>query len=104
MTAFAALSALDRSDLFRLAELLEAGLLKLPVGSLALHDHVPATHAEAVSKCLDGLARDDLAPDQLALVLRAFAAGREAGDAASAQIEVVVTGRTRPRRHEIRAW
>ena len=91
MTDFAALAGLDESDLTRLAELLEAGLLKPPLGALTLRSHVAGDHAEALSECLEDLSRRGMPPDHLAAALRAFAAGRRAGGV-SAPIEVVVSG------------
>lgn len=91
MMDFAALAALGGNDLTRLAELLEAGLLKPPLGVLTLQGHVPGAHAGALSGCLEDLARRGMPPDHVAAVLRAFAAGRQSGGV-SAPIEVVVSG------------
>jgi len=89
---FAALAALGREDLNRLAELLEAGLLRPPLGALTLRNHISGAHADSVAECLEMLAPRQLTPDQLALVLRAFAAGRAAGGGTPVDVEVVVTG------------
>ena len=92
MTDFAALAALSQEDLVRLAEFLEAGLLRPPLGVLSLRSHVSGTHAESLAACLDKLTRPNPTPEQLALVLRAFAAGREASGGTPVDVEVVVTG------------
>ena len=91
MMDFAALAALDGNDLTRLAALLEAGLLKPPLGVLTLQGHVPGAHTGALSECLEDLACQGMPPDHVAAVLRAFAAGRQAGGV-SAPLEVVVSG------------
>ena len=91
MMDFAALATLDGNDLTRLAELLEAGLLKPPLSALTLQGHVATTHAGALSECLEDLSHRDMPPDRIAATLRAFAAGRQAGGV-SAPIEVVVSG------------
>ena len=92
MTDYSALAQLDRDDLIRLAELLEAGLLKPPFGPLTLANHVASRHAGAVSECLERLSGQDSSPDQMALVLQAFAAGRQAGEEASPGVSLVVSG------------
>ena len=92
MKGFEALAALDRHDLIRLAELLEAGLLAPPSSALSLRDHIDAAHADAVAGCLGELAARDMPPAHVALLLRAFVAGRQAADASSAPVEVVVSG------------
>ena len=91
MMDFAALAALDGNALTRLAELLEAGLLKPPLSALTLQGHAPGAHAEALSECLEDLSRRGMSPGHIAAALRAFAAGRRASGV-SAPIEVVVSG------------
>ena len=92
MNEFSALAPLDRNDLIRLAELLEAGLLKPPFGPLTLANHVASQHMGTVSECFETLARRDLSPSQMALVLHAFAAGRQTGNEESPIVTVVVSG------------
>ena len=92
MKDFAALATLGRDDLVRLAELLDAGLLRLPLSALTLRSHVSGGHAEAVAECLEDFATRNLTPDQVALVLRAFAAGRAADNETPINVEVVITG------------
>lgn len=82
------LSNLDRAGLVRLAEILEAGLLAPPFRALALRQHLPDAAVEPVSTCLNGLARKDMSPAQIALVLRAFAAARQP----EPSIDLVVSG------------
>ena len=91
MMDFAALAALDGNAPTRLAELLEAGLLKPPLSVLTLQGHVADAHAEALSECFEDLSRRGMPPGHIAAALRAFAAGRRAGGV-SAPIEVVVSG------------
>ena len=91
MMDFATLAALDGNDLTRLAELLEAGLLKPPLGALTLRGHIADAHAGALSECFEDLSHRGMPPDHIAATLRAFAAGRQAGGV-SAPIEVVVSG------------
>lgn len=83
---------LNQEDLNQLAELLEAELVRPPLRALALRNHVSGAHADSVAECLDKLAPHQLTPDQLALVLRAFAAGRAADGGTRVDVEVVVTG------------
>ena len=83
MTDFAALAALDRATLIRLAELLEAGLLGAPFAPLTVGDHIPAAQAESVARCLGAIAEREASADQIALVLRAFAAGARVNEDAS---------------------
>ncbi len=93
MTAFDALRAVDRSDIVRLADLLDADLLTPPFGALTLRTHVAGAHAAPLARCLEDLARRDMPPAHVALLLRAFAAGRQASSAASRlAAEVVVSG------------
>ena len=92
MNQFSELACLDRNDLVRLAELLEAGLLEPPFGPLTLANHVAPRLTETVSECLETLTRRDLSPNQMSLVLRAFVAGRQAAEAESPTFEVVVSG------------
>lgn len=92
MSEFSALALLDRNDLVQLAELLEARLLTPPFGSLTLANHVASQHRGVVSECFETLARQGLTPSQVALVLRAFAAGRQTGTEASPTVTIVVSG------------
>ncbi len=92
MTGFGALAAADRQDLVRLADLLEAGLLKTPPSALSLRDHVAASHAAPLARCLGELVAQDMPPGHVALLLRAFAAGAQAAGGSSSPVEVVVSG------------
>ena len=89
---FTGLATLDRSNLLRLADLLEGGLLAPPLSALTLRDHIPVAHAAPVAQCLGDLTRRDMPPAHIALVLRAFAAGRHASDDSATPVEVVVSG------------
>ena len=91
MTEFEALNGLDRSSLIRIADLLDAKLLAPPFGDLTLRDHVSEAHVGSVSACLVELTRREASPSQIALLLRAFAAGREVA-CVSESIDVVVSG------------
>jgi phosphatidylserine/phosphatidylglycerophosphate/cardiolipin synthase-like enzyme len=92
MMNFGALVELDRESLIRLAELLEAGLLRPPLGALALQSHIAGAHADATAACLNELARQQMSPAQIALVLGSFAAGRYVDQDIAALIDVVVSG------------
>lgn len=92
MTDFDGLAVSDRSDLLRLADLLEADLLTPPLSVLALRDHIAAAPAASVAQCLAELASRDMSPAHMALLLRAFAAGRQTTDGTSTPVEVVISG------------
>ena len=92
MTGFGALAALDRPTLIRLAELLEAGLLGAPFTPLTVGDHIPAAQAESVARCLGAISERQASAGQIALVVRAFAAGTRVNEHASQTVEVVVSG------------
>jgi phosphatidylserine/phosphatidylglycerophosphate/cardiolipin synthase-like enzyme len=92
MIDFAALAGPDRTNLIRLAELLEAGFVTPPFGALALQNHIPIEHVQAVSAFLDGLTQQQMSPTQIALVLRSFAVGRQANRDVSDLIDIVVSG------------
>ncbi len=89
---FGGLSGVDRSDLLRLADLLDAGLLKPPMGTLTLREYVAAASAASLVECLAELTRQDLPPAHMALVLRAFVGGTRAAEGATAPLEIVVSG------------
>ena len=89
---FDALAPTPRNDLLRLAELLDAGLLTPPISVLALRDHVPEVHATPLAQCFEELARRDMQPQHIALLLRAFAAARRPSDDESPRVEIVVSG------------
>ena len=82
MKEFSSLAAPDLSDLLRLADLLEAGLLTPPLTPLTLRDHLADAHAAPVAQYLGELAKVDMAPAHIALLLRAFAAGSQTASAA----------------------
>ena len=89
---FSGLAALGRNDLLRLADLLEAGLLAPPLSALTLRNDIPDVHAAPVAQCLGELARRDMPPAHIALLLRAFAEGVQATGGAVVPVEVVVSG------------
>ena len=89
---FSRLAALDRNDLLRLADLLEAGLLAPPLSALTLRDHIPNVHAAPVAQCLGELTRRDMPPAHIALLLRAFVAGSQAAGDVPEPVEVVISG------------
>ena len=86
------MAAADRRDLVRLADLLEAGLLAPPLSALSLRDHIAAAHAAPVAQCLGELGGRGMPPAHIALLLRAFAAGAQAGGGSSLPVEMVVSG------------
>ncbi|MDE0164742.1 MAG: DISARM system phospholipase D-like protein DrmC [Bryobacterales bacterium] len=92
MREFHALSELERDDLIRLAELLEAGLLKPPLGPLTLRNQVAVSQVEPITRWFEDLSRYELTSEQMALVLRAFTAGSSTGSKAAASVEIVVSG------------
>lgn len=89
---FSGLAVTGRDDLLRLADLLEAGLLTLPLSALTLRDHIADAHAAPLAQCFEEFTRRDMTPAHAALLLRAFAAGGRAADGAAASVEVVVSG------------
>ena len=89
---FGALAAVGRSDLLRLAELLEAELLELPMGALSLRDCIPGAHAEEVARFIGSLSDRGESAAGIALLLRAFADGRAAGGDGIRPVEVVASG------------
>ena len=93
MMEFDALAAVDRKDLVRLAELLEAGLLTPPLSALSLRDHIAAVHAVRDCTMPRGAHRDETCrPGHIALLFRAFAAGAEPAGNSSSPVEMVVSG------------
>ena len=87
-----ALNDLDRPNLIRIAELLEAQLLVPPFGVLALQDFFDDNRAESVSDFLNRLSRQEVPPSQIAMIVRAFAAGMNVPPDVSNLIDVVVSG------------
>ena len=92
MNEFEALNDLDQSSLIQIAVLLEANLLAPPFSALALRDLVAEAHSDSVAGCLVELYRREASPPQIALMLRAFAAGREVNRDVSEFIDIVVSG------------
>ena len=92
MNEFEALNDLDQSSLIQIAVLLEANLLAPPFSALALRDLVAEAHTDSVAACLVELYRREASPPQIALMLRAFAAGREVDRDVSELVDVVVSG------------
>lgn len=91
MIELATLADLDRKSATRLAEALEGGLLSPPFGALALQTHVSEAQVQAISTLLSGLAAQQMSPWQIALVLRAHIAGRQA-DRDVPRLEIVISG------------
>lgn len=89
---FDALAAVDRQDLIRLANLLEADLLSPPFSVLSLRDHIASANAGVVAQCLGELSQRGMPPHHIALLLRALATGVRAAGDSSLPVEVVVTG------------
>ena len=89
---FGGLSGVDRSDLLRLADLLDAGLLKPPLQTLTLREHVAAASAAPLAECLAELTRQELPAAHMALVLRAFVDGARGTAGAAMPVEIVVSG------------
>ena len=88
----ARLADLDQASLYRLATLLEVGLLTPPYGDLILRDYVSENHAVGISSLLSSLNVQGLPPAHIALTLRAFAAGRDVNRDVSESVDVVVSG------------
>ena len=86
------LNALDRSGLFRLAGMLESNLLTPPFSEFTLRNLIDGAHVASVSGLLNCLSEEGYSPNQLALVIRAFSAGRESNPTLSSVIDVVVSG------------
>lgn len=89
---FDTLAAVDRRDLIRLADLLEAGILTPPLSALSLRDHITAVHAAPLANYVGDLITKNMLPIHVALMLRAFAAGTQVADESSLPFEVVVSG------------
>ena len=83
---------LDRQDIIRLADLLEAGLLTPPITALSLRDHFATTHAESVAQCIKKLGNEGVPPNQVSVVLRAFVAGAQTAAKHSLTVEIVTSG------------
>lgn len=88
---FDGLAALSSDDLVRMAGLLESGILAPPLNPLNLRAHIAAERTESVACELEGLAGRGMRLGHIALVIRAFAAGRSSVRN-GADIDVVVTG------------
>ena len=92
MIAFHALDALDVANLTRLADLVEAGLVAPPFTALGLQGHVPRVHVSPLLSFLIDLDSKNERPAQIAVILRAFAAGKASDPDLSKIIDVVVSG------------
>lgn len=92
MTDFDTLAGTSTDELLRVANLIEAGLLTFPPDALALRDHVSQKQVANLAECLAKLARQDMRSEQVALLLRAYAAGRKSTDHVIQPIEIVVSG------------
>ena len=92
MIAFHVLDALDLASLTRLADLVDTGLVAPPFTALGLQGHVPQAHVSPLLSFLGDLHSRNETPAQIALVLRAFAAGKASAPDSSKFIDVVVSG------------
>lgn len=92
MSNFEDLNALDRGSLLRLADMLESNLLTPPFSEVALRNLIDQPHVASVSDLLNALSDERLSPSQLALVVRAFNAGKESNPTLSSLVDVVVSG------------
>ena len=89
---FESLAELDQKELIQLADLLVVNPSSPPLTELALRNHLPREHASRAAQCLKDLTQQKMSPSQIALLLRAFAAGVESSCNVSLPVEVVVTG------------
>ena len=87
-----ALNDLDHPSLGTLADLLEANLLTAPFTKLSLQSHIPKAHVASISSYLNRLAKQEVSTSQIALIIRSFAAGKQANPGISELIDVVVSG------------
>ena len=67
-------------------------MLNPPFTNLGLREHVPAAQSESVAACLGEIAKQQNRPGQIALVLRAFAAGTQVERDVAENIELVLSG------------
>ena len=86
------LRSLDQSELDRVADLLEAGLLVPPFTELGLRNHIGESGAESLLHCFSLLSDKGMTPSQMAVVLRAYMAGRAKIADNSQEIDVVISG------------
>ena len=89
---FGPLASLPPNDLLALAGVLESGLLKPPLSGLSLQPHLGSANAQPISDLLGDFFEQGMSASQAALLLRAFASGRELGREGRPDIEVVVSG------------
>ncbi|MCY4231891.1 MAG: DISARM system phospholipase D-like protein DrmC [Alphaproteobacteria bacterium] len=75
-----------------LVGVLESGLLKPPLSDLSLQPHLGNANARPISELLGTFFEQGMTASQVAVVLRAFACGRELGREGNPHIEVVVSG------------
>ena len=92
MIAFHVLDTLDVQSLARLADLLESGLVAPPFTALGLQGYVPQAQVSSLLSFLNDLDSRNERPAQIALMLRAFAAGKSSAPDPSKIIDVVVSG------------
>lgn len=91
MTVTGAFAALDDTTISRLAAMLENGVLAPPYSVFALQQYV-GRQAPALATCLSELDEKGLGPPHIALVLRAYAEGRQGGGSPTDWIDLVVSG------------
>lgn len=89
---FDVLATVRHSDLLRLADLLDAGLLAPPFGALALRDHIPEAHVAPLTQFLGDPAHRGMQPQHIALLLRAYAVGARPTNDEMPRVEIVVSG------------
>lgn len=85
------LSALGRHNLHQLAMALQSGQLSPPFTGRALHDRVPSDAHDAVQSELQELHSQGMQPPQLAVLLDALAAERDAQEALRDRVELVLS-------------
>ena len=92
MIDFDSLQRLDGPTLLRLANSLESGLISPPFTRLSLQGYIGLSDVVPAASFLERLSDSTSSPAQMALVLRAFVAGRPHTVSPSEMINVVVSG------------
>ena len=92
MIDFDSLQRLDGPTLLRLANSLESGLISPPFSHLSLQGYIGSSDVVPAASFLERLSDSTSSPAQMALVLRAFVAGRPHTVSPSGMIDVVVSG------------
>ena len=84
--------SLEQSELARVADLLESGFLVHPFTELGLRHHVGEPDAGPLLRYFSELRDKGMTPPQMAVVLRAYLAGRTEVADHSQEIDVVISG------------